>query len=365
MAGSKPCTDHLGNSFNSITSMCKYWGIDVKVFGTRMRNNWPLDIALTKGLRGINVMDHLGNIFSTTEEMCKHWNISSKNYNHRIRMGWSIEKALTTPVNGTKLPKIDHLGNTFNTVDSMCKYWGIEYATLKRRIMSGWSLEDALTKTSQRWVCYDHKGIAYDNLDAMRDAYGVSKSTFQSRIKRGYTLEEALIGKDTRKNSKYLLDGFKDIEDMCSHYNIKVNTFKSRVGSGMSIEDALGITGRTFNRRSSAEVKEEIKVCESNGIPYATFLKRLKLGWDRDKALSTPVGGPKVSDGFGNEYSDITDLSRSYGIGMVTISDRIKRGVETPVAVVCRDNKVGLRFIGLDGKARYGLNKSVDKLYTA
>lgn len=309
--------------------------------------------------------DHLGNTFESVSDMCKYWNISSKNYNHRIRMGWSVENALTTPVNGTKLPKIDHLGNTFDTVDSMCKHWGIEYATLKRRIKSGWSLEDALTKPSQRGICYDHKGIVYDNLDAMCNAYGVSKATFQSRIKRGHTLEEALIGKDTRKNSKYLLDGFKDIEDMCSYYNININTFRARVRSGMNIDDALGITGRIPNRRSSAEVKEEIKVCESNGIPYKTFLKRLKLGWDRDRALSTPIGGPKVPDGFGNEYSDITDLSRSYGIGMVTINNRIKHGVEIPVAVVCRDYKVGLRFIGLDGKARYGLNKSTDKLYTA
>ena len=310
-------------------------------------------------------IDHLGNKFNSVIEMCKHWNISSKNYNHRIRMGWSVESALTTPVNGTKLPKIDHLGNVFDTIDSMCKYWGIEYSTLKRRIESGWSLEDALTRPSQRGICYDHKGIAYDNLDDMCNAYGVSKATFQSRIKRGHTLGEALIGKDARKNSKYLLDGFKDVEDMCSYYNININTFRARIRSGMNIDDALGITGRTFNRRSSAEVKEEIKVCESNGIPYKTFLRRLKLGWDRDKALSTPVGGPKVSDGFGNEYSDITDLSRRYGIGRVTIINRIKHGVEISVAVVCRDDKVGLRFIGLDGKARYGLNKSTDKLYTA
>lgn len=50
---------------------------------------------------------------------------------------------------------------------------------------------------------------------------------------------------------------------------------------------------------------------------------------------------------------------------MVTINNRIKHGVEIPVAVVCRDYKVGLRFIGLDGKARYSLDRSNDKLYTA
>lgn len=212
----------------------------------------------------------------------------------------------------------DHKEKTFESVSDMCKHYGIRTGTFHYRIRHGWTLEDALTKGLQNEVYYDNEGVAYDSLDDMCRAHGVSKQTFKDRIKHGWTLEDALNCKDFRKNYKYLLDGFKSVDEMCLHYNINVNTFKSRVKRGWSLEAAL--TGKCH----------------------------------------TPVG---VYDGLGNGPCKFAELATRYNINYTTLLSRAKSRIEICVALVCKDN-VELKFIGLDGKARYKLYWS-ENLQTA
>ena len=40
-------TDHLGNKFNSIKDMCKYWNVNVKTYTTRYKKGWSLKESLT------------------------------------------------------------------------------------------------------------------------------------------------------------------------------------------------------------------------------------------------------------------------------------------------------------------------------
>ena len=42
----KPCSDHLGNKFDSITDMCKYWNISISTFTSRVNSGWSLKNAL-------------------------------------------------------------------------------------------------------------------------------------------------------------------------------------------------------------------------------------------------------------------------------------------------------------------------------
>ena len=42
----KPCTDHLGNTFPSITAMCKHYGISYAAFKHRTNSNASIEEAL-------------------------------------------------------------------------------------------------------------------------------------------------------------------------------------------------------------------------------------------------------------------------------------------------------------------------------
>ena len=212
----------------------------------------------------------------------------------------------------------DHKEKTFESVSAMCKHYGINTGTFQYRIRHGWNLEDALTKELQNKVYYDNEGVAYDSLDAMCKAHGVSKHTFKDRIKHGWTLGDALSCKDSRQNYKYLLNGFKSVDEMCLYYNINIDTFKSRVKHGWTLEAALTSKCRT------------------------------------------PV---VVYDGLGNGPCNLAELATKYNIKYNTLRSRVKSRVEICVALVCKDN-VELKFIGLDGKARYSLNRS-ENLQTA
>ena len=42
--------------------------------------------------------DHLGNSYKTISEMCHEYGIKSSTYLYRRRMGWNVEEALTVPI---------------------------------------------------------------------------------------------------------------------------------------------------------------------------------------------------------------------------------------------------------------------------
>ena len=64
-----PCTDHLGNKFESITSMCKHWGIGLRTFQYRMKQGLTLEQTLTTPIKDLTVTDHLGNKFESKKAM--------------------------------------------------------------------------------------------------------------------------------------------------------------------------------------------------------------------------------------------------------------------------------------------------------
>ncbi len=94
-------TDHLGNTFNKKTDMCKYWGISPVTFNARVRRGKTLEQALTgDGIiaRSKKSTDHLGKIFPTKHAMCEYWGIDIVSFNARVRRGKALEQALTEKI---------------------------------------------------------------------------------------------------------------------------------------------------------------------------------------------------------------------------------------------------------------------------
>ena len=67
--------------------------------------------------------DHLGKRYPTLSDMCKTYNIKLETFRRRTEVyKWSLEKALTTPVkpNGGQYC-YDHNGTRFKSVTLMCE----------------------------------------------------------------------------------------------------------------------------------------------------------------------------------------------------------------------------------------------------
>ena len=95
----KPCSDHLGNIFGSIKAMCSFWGINPETYSRRRKvYKMTLEDALTKPVKnngGIVCTDHCGQKFYSETAMCRYWGINRRVYQYRISHGWDVENALT------------------------------------------------------------------------------------------------------------------------------------------------------------------------------------------------------------------------------------------------------------------------------
>lgn len=106
--------DHKGNRFATLKEMCEHWGISVRLFFKRTAMGYSLMRVLTTdvklgafsqliaGRNAKQVADHEGTVFESISAMCKHWGISTSTYNNRIKKGMSVEEALLTPVKQRK-----------------------------------------------------------------------------------------------------------------------------------------------------------------------------------------------------------------------------------------------------------------------
>lgn len=184
--------DHLGNTYDSIESLCKAYNIASTTLRYRLNRGWSLKDALTKEKKsngkGKAVQDHLGNKYGSTKDLCKAYNINYTTFMVRIENGWSMEDAITkeiqTPEKGKAIQ--DHLGNTYESVKSLCKAYNIDITTFTTRLDRGWSIEDALTKEKQsnRKAIQDHIGNTYDSITDLCKAYNIRPDTFKDRIRR-------------------------------------------------------------------------------------------------------------------------------------------------------------------------------------
>ena len=93
--------DHLGNVYMSKTEMAEAYGIALRTLELRLSSGLSLAGALTQRVPKrykLKVEDHLGNKFQNVMEMCKFYGVKYDTYYQRLQRGWSKERALTTKV---------------------------------------------------------------------------------------------------------------------------------------------------------------------------------------------------------------------------------------------------------------------------
>lgn len=143
----KPCTDHLGNHFQSLTALLNHYDVAKTTFHRKTKEGIPLCEILTKWSRKSNKCeDHLGNTFESITSMLKFYNVSESVYLYGVKNNIPLETILTK----NRHNSTDHTGKTFKTMIEMCKHWGISKNIVKKRLKDGWSLEKALTEPPRR-----------------------------------------------------------------------------------------------------------------------------------------------------------------------------------------------------------------------
>lgn len=180
----RQCEDHLGNKFNSKVEMCEHYNIPRQVFFGRIGLGWSLKDALLTPIdnqpkNSKTITDHLGNTFKSVSDLCEHWKIRRSTYNARMKAGWSMEQALTTPTKDLKIQRQsckDHLGNEYPSIEAMCKAYGISRHTYSTRVNKlGWTVEDALTTNYviNSIECTDFAGNKFPTKIDMANYYAI------------------------------------------------------------------------------------------------------------------------------------------------------------------------------------------------
>lgn len=146
------CTDHMGNTFKSVSGMCAHYGIPITTYQRRIAKGWKQEQALTKPPeRGSSFRDHLGNVYSSMGELCSAYGILTDNFYHRTALGWNLQEILETPIEehpGGSVLSFD--GKIFPSVSAMCRFYRISRTTYITRISMGWSQREALQRPVTR-----------------------------------------------------------------------------------------------------------------------------------------------------------------------------------------------------------------------
>ena len=186
--------------------------------------------------------DHLGNGYPSVTAMCRAYGITKNVYCKRIRKGWTIEKALSPPQPHTRPYKAPD-GTEYPSIAAMCRETGIPVPTVVFRI-TRYGADSELVTAGSAYETTDHLGNTYPNVKAMATAYGIDAKTYRDRIRRGYTKERALTEKpyEAKGNRAADFNGreFRDFKSMCLHWNVKPKTANAHMARyKMEPADAL------------------------------------------------------------------------------------------------------------------------------
>lgn len=136
MGAKIPVYDHLGKKFNSISEMCRYYGVGTRLYYDRINRGYSQKEALEMGIGKRKQKYEI-------QELAKANNIDVHKLAYGLSKGMSI-KTIKDWSDG-KLVQ-DHKGNLFKSVSEMCRYYGINQSTYTYRIRKGYSMQEALEK---------------------------------------------------------------------------------------------------------------------------------------------------------------------------------------------------------------------------
>lgn len=119
---------------------------------------------------------------------------------------------------------------------------------------------------------------------------GISRKAVDARIARGWKVEKAITASAIKKNDS---EDYKKNEQIAQENGIKKGAYRARVRRGWTYFDAATLplvnkseSVKRLNEKTRKIPKYILRLAESNGIQYQTLYKRVKKGWDFNKAAT-------------------------------------------------------------------------------
>lgn len=178
-----------------------------------------------------------------------------------------------------------------------------------------------------------------------------------------------------------------EVSDKAYILNGKYYEYKAKLSSQSfnRLGEQLGVSLAAFNRKrtdnkdksdkeilyhllQASESKAPVDILKKNGISKGAYFARLRLGWDKDKAMTVPIRIKKaVYDHKGNKFDTVREMVAHYGISPSQFSKRRKKGwtleeclhpTKQKTTEIVRDHK-GNRFETIrEMVAHYGITES-------
>lgn len=349
---SKVVQDHLGKTYRSIKEMASEWDVPYQTCLDRIGRGWSIKETLTKqvesGRKGSQtlVKDHAGNTYKTVTDMCRDYGIKPVTFYARIKRGMTIKEALITPVEVYREHKVEEWrdldGKLFSSQAKLCKslscnpsYYrylrgsGLTHIEALERIKAKQQGEISNNSIGEEMVKHvlDQMGVSYSNEKKLSDL----NITLPANAKyyrfdfwftyEGFNCAIEYDGKQHFKNNhSFTNEGFGEVcfhddekNKLCENNNIKL--LRIRFDQNRQITKLLemyfgNLQSQGWWKNSLLGIDEYYSIRD---IPVDLNIYRK----NKEK---------KVQDHKGNWYKSRSSMARFYGINDRTLRDRLKKG---------------------------------------
>ena len=186
----------------------------------------------------------------------------------------------------------------------------------------------------------DHLGNNFPSKAAMLRHYGITYTAFQYRLEKLHmSLEEALTKPHTDDKSAaivcedHLGNKFPTKADMCDYWHISRPTFFRRIRDGWDLEKALThpliLTNplrKIVKDHKGNEFVTVDEMCKFHNISKRQYMINIRNNCTLEQALTSVTKKEKCKDHLGNEYKSINEMCRAYNTTKTTLRSRIELG---------------------------------------
>lgn len=194
------------------------------------------------------------------------------------KLGWDVERAIKIP---------PHKGIFTEEQREQAMKNGISYNALYTRLSQGWSMKEAIN------IPLNAHRVLTDEEYEIAESNGISRSTAYDRVSNYlWEVEDAItmpLDKAKSYNSRkgrHWSKIPKELKEQAAANGISLSTLHKRLFDYHWSEKKAVST--PVRQKIVSLSKEEIQTVIKNGLNTSTVYSRLRAGWDKQKAISTP-----------------------------------------------------------------------------
>lgn len=186
----------------------------------------------------------------------------------------------------------------------------------------------------------DHKNNTFKTIKDLCQHYNLPRHIYKYRMERNWSLKDALetplyerpIKYSKNPASDHLGNDYPSCNAMCQHYDIDMYLYKRRIKKGWSKEKALTTPsnykeaqGQPVTDHKGITYPSQKKLCDAYGIHPSVFSQKFKKGYPM-KDILEPKEKYLYDDGIGHQFKTLEDFAKHYNVTPTQLSKTLKAG---------------------------------------